>query len=156
MLFKKMLLSLSLAAALGTGAFITAHARQRDGDGMMEGGRRMGRMMRLEPQERAAFLDSRLAAVRAGLQLTADQEKLWPAVENVARENAKIMGGMLDKAKAAGRPADPVEGMRRMADMATARGEGLRKLADAAQPLYASLSDEQKKRLPRLMHGWRG
>jgi zinc resistance-associated protein len=48
-----------------------------------------------------------------------------------------------------------------MADAATARGEALRKLADASQPLYASLDQDQKRRamiLARPMggHGMRG
>jgi zinc resistance-associated protein len=43
-----------------------------------------------------------------------------------------------------------------MADAATARGEALRKLADASQPLYASLDQDQKRRatiLARPMGG---
>ena len=51
-----------------------------------------------------------------------------------------------------GRPADRLDAMRRMADHASARGEAMRKFVDAAQPLYASLSDDQKRRLPMLMH----
>ncbi|MEH3064749.1 MAG: hypothetical protein PGN33_19080 [Methylobacterium radiotolerans] len=33
-----------------------------------------------------------------------------------------------------------------MADAASARGDALRKLADASQPLYASLDQDQKRR----------
>jgi hypothetical protein len=36
-----------------------------------------------------------------------------------------------------------------------ARGEALKKLADAAAPLYASLNDDQKNRLPFLLHAAR-
>ncbi len=38
--------------------------------------------MRISPEDRAAFVDARIAAVHAGLKLTADQEKLWPPVES--------------------------------------------------------------------------
>lgn len=36
--------------------------------------------------------------------------------------------------------------LRAMADAATARGEALRKLADASTPLFASLDEGQKRR----------
>src|SRR5579872_359070 len=37
-----------------------------------------------------AFADARLAALHAGLELTPDQEKNWPAFEQAAREMAKL------------------------------------------------------------------
>ena len=37
----------------------------------------------------AAFGDARIAALHAGLKLTADQEKLWPPVEAALRDLAK-------------------------------------------------------------------
>ena len=42
--------------------------------------------MRINPEDRAAFVDARIAAVHAGLKLTADQEKLWPPVESAVRD----------------------------------------------------------------------
>ena len=41
--------------------------------------------------------DAKIAAVHAGLKLTADQEKLWPPVEGAVRELVKIR---LDRAAA--------------------------------------------------------
>lgn len=38
------------------------------------------------PEDRAAFLDARVAALKSGLQLTAAQEKSWPALETALRE----------------------------------------------------------------------
>src|SRR6201986_4529989 len=45
---------------------------------------------RLSAEDRAAFADARIAAVHAGLKLTADQEKLWPPVEAAVRDLVKI------------------------------------------------------------------
>src|SRR6201986_4147321 len=53
--------------------------------------------MRMNPEDRAAFVDARIAAVHAGLKLTADQEKLWPPVEGAVRDLVKIR---IDRAKA--------------------------------------------------------
>src|SRR5215468_12152639 len=46
--------------------------------------------MRMTPEDRAAFVDARIAAVHAGLKLTPDQEKLWPPVEAAVRDFAKL------------------------------------------------------------------
>src|SRR5271169_7260027 len=57
---------------------------------------RMGQMQ-MSPEDRAAFADARIAAVHAGLKLTADQEKLWPPVETAVRDFAKLR---IDRANA--------------------------------------------------------
>src|SRR3981189_2446225 len=44
----------------------------------------------INPEDRAAFADARIAAVKAGLKLTPDQEKLWPPVEAAVRDLAKL------------------------------------------------------------------
>ena len=154
-MFKKIALTLALVGGLAGAATFAAHARQHGPDDM-GGGRRgqmMQQMMGMSDADRAAFLDARLAAVKAGLKLTPDQDKLWPAIESTVRDNAKVMADLFAKVKAASKPADMIDGLTRMADMATARAESLHKLADAAKPLYATLSDEQKARLPKLVHG---
>src|SRR5512139_4317649 len=55
------------------------------------------RHMRMNPEDRAAFVDARIAAVHAGLKLNADQEKLWPPVEAAVRDFAKLR---IDRANA--------------------------------------------------------
>ncbi|MFO1117516.1 MAG: Spy/CpxP family protein refolding chaperone [Beijerinckiaceae bacterium] len=122
------------------------------GMGRWMGGEMGHRWNALSKEDRAAFLDARIAAIHAGLRLTPDQEKLWPNVETAVRDMAKTMTDFGDKARAGERPKDPVEGMQRMAQFTIARGEALKKVADAAAPLYAALTQEQKDRLPRLAH----
>src|SRR6202158_1741837 len=53
--------------------------------------------MRMSPEDRAAFADARIAAVKAGLNLAPDQEKLWPPVEASVRDFAKLR---IDRANA--------------------------------------------------------
>jgi zinc resistance-associated protein len=107
----------------------------------------------MSAEDRDAFLDARLAALRAGLRLTAEQDKVWPAVEAAARERAKIMMTLRQKERAAGPPADPVDGLRRQGEADMTRGRAALKLADAVQPLWSTLTDEQKRRLPMLARG---
>jgi hypothetical protein len=125
---------------------------------------------RMSPEDRAAFTDARIAAVHAGLKLTPDQEKLWPPVETAVRDFAKLrmdranarMNAQRDDSKDAQQSDDPVARLRERADNMTATAAALKKIADAADPLYKTLDDGQKRRLRVLTHmegrfggGWR-
>ena len=113
--------------------------------------------MRMNPEDRAAFADARIAAVHAGLKLTADQEKLWPPVETAVREFAKLR---IDRANArmnapqgdsnTQKPDDPVARLRERADNMAGSAAAMKKIADAADPLYKTLDDGQKRRLAVL------
>ena len=104
-----------------------------------------------------AFADARLAALHAGLGLTADQEKNWPAFEQASREMAKLR---LDRIAAAvntrrdrapqPQSNDPADRMHRRAAAMTETGTTLKKVADAMDPLYKSLDDGQKRRFAML------
>ncbi|MCP3384941.1 MULTISPECIES: Spy/CpxP family protein refolding chaperone [unclassified Bradyrhizobium] len=119
------------------------------------------RHIRMNPEDRAAFVDARIAAVHAGLKLNADQEKLWPPVEAAVRDfaklridraNARMNAGSGDAAKDGNKPDDPVARLRQRADDMGATSAALKKIADAADPLYKSLDDGQKRRLAMLTH----
>src|ERR1700709_2735572 len=95
---------------------------------------------RMSAEDRAAFADARIAALHAGLKLNADQEKLWPPVESAIRDLSRLRREQRRAMRGRGRMIDDAPGaLRAMADAATARGEALRKLADASQPLYSTL-----------------
>ncbi|MES6440659.1 Spy/CpxP family protein refolding chaperone, partial [Cutibacterium acnes] len=111
---------------------------------------------RMSPEDRAAFLDARIAAVHAGLKLSADQEKLWPPVETAVRDFAKQR---IDRANASADktpPEDPIVRLRERADRMATAGAGLKRIADAAEPLYKTLDDGQKRRLAFLTRGFGG
>jgi len=108
-------------------------------------------------QDVEALTDARIAALRAGLKLSPEQEKHWPAVETAIRALAKQRADrMMARANLRGdnsqqnRPS-AVERMRRNADAMTATGTALKQLADASEPLYNSLDDAQKRRFGMLL-----
>jgi hypothetical protein len=115
---------------------------------------------RINPEDRAAFADARIAAVQAGLRLTPDQEKLWPPVETAVKEFAKLR---LDRANARmnpppgdssqQKPDDPVARLRDRAENMAATAGAMKKIAEAADPLYKMLDDGQKRRLAVLTMG---
>ncbi len=103
------------------------------------------------PEDRAAFLAARMAALHAGLALTPDQQKLWPPVEQALRDFSKLVRAQREKMREGQHPLDPVARLRLRSANMIARGDALKKIADALEPLYAKLSDAQKHRLPILL-----
>jgi hypothetical protein len=132
--------------------------------------------------DRAAMLDAGLAGLKAGLKLTPDQQNLWPSFEAAIRDAAKLhmdqmmammdhaqsMGGMTphtpdaDRAdpkdmvqKDIGQPGpavSPVDRLDALAQDMSNRGAALKKVVDAAKPLYDSF-DESQKRLFTMLGG---
>ena len=98
--------------------------------------------------------DLRIDLVKAALQLTPDQTKYWSAIEEAIRGRAKDRQSRLAKiAELAGKRSDerdPVASLNRRADALAQRSADLKKLADAWQPLYKTLTPEQKQRMAAL------
>lgn len=102
-----------------------------------------------------SLTDARVAMIKAALQLTPDQEKYWPAVEDAIRARAKNRQARLERVAQlrdsgpmeALHEHNPVELMQRRAERLTQRGADLKKVADAWEPLFKTLSDDQKKRM---------
>jgi hypothetical protein len=105
-----------------------------------------------------ALTDARLAGLKAGLRLTPAQEQHWPAVERAVRDAIKERWDRFSARGAVPRPSDPIERLRQRADAMTSRANSIRRLADAAAPLYQSLDEGQKRRFAMLarMAGPRG
>jgi zinc resistance-associated protein len=97
-----------------------------------------------------AFGEARLAALKAGLTLTPEQEKNWPAFEQAARELGKLRLDRMSAARSAPPSDDPAERLRRRAAAMSDTGAALKKLADATDPLYKSLDEGQKRRFAAL------
>ncbi|OPH82387.1 Spy/CpxP family protein refolding chaperone [Nitrobacter vulgaris] len=128
--------------------------------------------VQLSQQDRTAIADARIAAVHAGLTLTPDQEKLWPPVEKAIRDFAKLRIDRADAKMQAKKeskneaknddaekqaPVDQVARLRAHADRMAETAAALKKIADAADPLYKTLDDGQKRRLmvlTRMNHGF--
>jgi len=102
-----------------------------------------------------SLTDMRVGLVKAALQLTPDQEKYWPTLEEAIRARAKNRQARLERVaelrdngpmESLG-DRNPVDLMQRRADQLIQRGNDLKKVADAWQPLYKTLSQDQKKRM---------
>lgn len=113
----------------------------------------------LSASQLKALTDLRIDLVKGALQLTPEQTKLWPAVEEAIRNRATNRMARIQKivetvgAKADDGPLevlqnrDPIGFLNRRAEALAQRSADIKKLADAWQPLYATLKPEQKRRM---------
>ncbi len=197
----------TLALVAGSTAGFSASAQERPQERSSE---RRGERARPTVEDMAALSDSRIAALKTGLRLTPEQDKLWPAVETALKEvsQARIARasaarearaqerateraaeraprGPSGSAAAPATPAAPaapssgtsappqppaaqvpaprpapdtLDRLRTAADRLTSRADrltadaaDLRKIATAADPLYRTLDEAQKRRLDLMI-----
>jgi hypothetical protein len=117
---------------------------------------------RLNAADRNTLTDMRIDLVKAALQLTPDQEKYWPAVESAIRARAEDRKARLAKiGETVGKRADenriealrnrdPITFLQRRSEALAQRSADLDKLAEAWQPLYKTLSPEQRQRMAAI------
>jgi hypothetical protein len=120
------------------------------------------RSERVSADDLGALTEVRIHIVKAALELTPDQEKLWPAVESGIRARAKNRQARiaadakrLDELRDRSpieilRDRDPVAFMQRRAEALAQRAADLKKVADAWQPLYQTLTPDQRRRMGLL------
>ena len=106
--------------------------------------------------------DQRIDIIKAALELRSDQTQYWPAVEQAIRSRATGREGRL--AAVSGRLGDlgdrsiietlrdrnPVEFLQRRSAILAQRATELKSLADAWQPLYQTLTPDQRRRMAFL------
>ena len=118
---------------------------------------------RLTAADLEQLTDARIKIVKAALQLTPDQEKLWPPIEDAIRVRAKDRQARIAMAVERARELrdrsrievlrdrNPIEFMKKRADRLAQRSADLKRLADAWEPLYQTLDPEQKGGVVKLV-----
>jgi LTXXQ motif family protein len=117
---------------------------------------------RFNAADQNTLTDMRVDLVKAALQLTPEQEKLWPPVESAIRSGAQDRKARIAKVReTVGKRADqnsvevlknrdPIAFLQRRSEALAQRSADLDKLAEAWQPLYKTLSPEQRQRMAAL------
>jgi hypothetical protein len=144
-------LSLITAAALIAGAALTGSALAQDRQDRQD----RSRHTELPANQVSDQADARSARIRADLHLTPEQENNWAGFEGAMRDINKKQADRevtlrADRAQRKG-SVDVIEQMRRGADSMTEHAVDQKQLADAAQPLFASLNDQQKRHLTEVL-----
>ncbi|MGB6534709.1 MAG: Spy/CpxP family protein refolding chaperone [Xanthobacteraceae bacterium] len=168
---------IAATAILGIAGSSIVYAQQQSGghNGSGHWGHHGQHRHQVNPANFSALTDARIAALKAGLELTPDQQKNWPAFEQALRDVAQLRlqriearqaghqhasapQGATPQEGAAPQPGatpqqaqrDPFTRLSRRADALDKTSGALKKLANAGAPLYQSLTDVQKQRFKML------
>jgi predicted lipid-binding transport protein (Tim44 family) len=123
--------------------------------GMMQGGMMQGGMGGMMPTMHLQHVEGRIAVLKAEIKITPTQEPRWnnfsEAVRSAARKSQAVMQPMMTMR--AGTPSTAPEHLVHHEMMLTSQLDAVRTIKVAFEPLYATLSDEQKKLADQLLHG---
>lgn len=144
-------------------------AAQPGTSGMMGGGGQMGMtgdMKQMMPMMRhmmtmmgaqsgmmSADVEGRIASLKAELGITDAQAPQWNGFADALRTTAKSTNGMFEQMMHPGGAATLPARLERHEKMLSAHLGTLKALKDAVAPLYAVMTDDQKKVADRLMIG---
>jgi protein CpxP len=109
-----------------------------------------------QPKARASKVDrteQRINKLYETLKITPAQDELWKNFIQVMRDNAKTMDEMSIAREEKSKSMNALEDLKSYSDIVQGHADGLKKYVAAFEPLYASMSDEQKKTADLLFRG---
>ncbi len=103
----------------------------------------------------ANHIEGRLAYTKAELKITDAQADLWNTYATAARNDAKAMRAhcMTMMSRGSGSPSNLTERLDQHEQLMTAQLDAIRAMNKALKPLYAALSEDQKKTADQLFWG---
>ncbi len=108
-------------------------------------------------------IEARIAYAKAALKITPAQEARWNALAEVLRNQARAMDDQHRARRATANQDQPLDALDRLQQrqaMLAAAATRMNELIEAARPLYAAFTDDQKKEADTLFsrggHGHRG
>jgi protein CpxP len=90
-------------------------------------------------------VEKHIQDLHAKLKITQAEESQWATVAQAMRDNVKEVDAAIDNRKSLAGNASAIDDLNAYGDIARAHADGVKNLAAAFAPLYASMSDEQKK-----------
>ena len=96
-------------------------------------------------------VEDRIAYLHSQLKITPAQDPQWSTFADVMRSNAQTMVDLFKQRQQAGAQS-AIDDMKQYAAIAQAHADGMKKLVDAFEPLYNSLSPDQKKLADQTFH----
>ena len=95
--------------------------------------------------KRNLAVERHIKDLHAKLKITPAEESQWANVAKAMHENAIELDNAIDKREAIVNSATALDNLNAYGDVAQAHADDVKKLAAAFSPLYASMSDDQKK-----------
>ena len=90
-------------------------------------------------------VDAQIRTLHAQLRITAAEETQWTAVAQAMRDSARGLDTAIDQRATRQMTASAVEDLNAYGAIAQAHADGVKQVAAAFAPLYASMSDMQKE-----------
>ena len=97
-------------------------------------------------------VEVRIKELYTKLKITPAQEELWNKVTQAMRDDAKTMEALIKTRSENATTMTAVDDLKSYSEIAQAHADGLKKFIPAFEPLYASMSDAQKKNADKLFH----
>ena len=147
---------------MGSGMVVQPGTQQPRGQTNMMGDMgMMGNMGQMMPMMRRQdgmgmpfeHVESRIAFLKTELRITDAQKPQWEAFANILRESARTHQSMHEQMTKGGMPSSWPERLAFQQKSLSARLNSLNDLEAAAKPLYASLTEEQRKIADQLLSG---
>jgi protein CpxP len=101
---------------------------------------------------KADRVEARIKELHTRLKITPAQEELWNNATQVMRDNAKTTEALIKERSGKTGTMTAVDDLKSYSDIAEAHADGLKKFIPVFEPLYASMSDDQKKNADTLFH----
>jgi periplasmic protein CpxP/Spy len=105
---------------------------------------------------REARVEERISELHAKLKITSAQDPQWSKFADVMRENGQTIRTLYQQRMAQGPGTSALDDMKQYEQITQAQADGTKRLVDAFEPLYTSLSPEQKKLADANFHQTRG
>jgi len=138
--------TLAVAAAVVLAFFVLASATSSlaasPGPGMAAAGK----------ASKTERVEVRIKELHAKLKITPAQEGQWDNVTKVMRDNAMTMETLIKARSEGAGTKNAVDDLKSYSAIAEAHADGLKKFIPAFEPLYASMSESQKKDADTLFH----
>ena len=101
-----------------------------------------------------AHVDHRLAALKAKLGITADEQAAWHGFAQVSRDNATSIAALYQSRAAHLATMNAVQNMESFAAIQAKQADNMNKLTAAFQTLYGKLDAAQQKRVDAMFRAY--
>jgi protein CpxP len=112
----------------------------------------MAKSMKATKATKTERVEDRIKELYTKLKITPAQEGLWDNVTRIMRENAVTMEALIKERSEKAGTKNAVDDLKSYSAIAEAHADGLKRFIPAFEPLYASMSDAQKKDADTLFH----
>ncbi|MGO4523559.1 Spy/CpxP family protein refolding chaperone [Microvirga sp. 2MCAF35] len=152
----------ALLAGSGTYAFAQQQNPAPNAPAASQDQGQQNRRPRMSQDDYNRLVDARIAAIKAGLKLSADQDRLWGPVETAIRTSASERYTRMQQFRENRDQRRSMDLMQRLEQRSTMLNQSAQRsaaLTTALRPLWDSFSEDQKRIAPRLMReaingGW--